>query len=494
MNPSNPHDQTVKPGDDSPTQNDDQHSQLDTSPVVIQPDANNAQPTQPESTEDTPQFASAETTQETASNQTASSDTADDTKTTAISEQGDTTTVTATPFQSTATEHTVPTESNEQRLQQDATEPSASSTQQFASQPAAPVVTSTKKPKKKLLLAVGLIVLGLLLLAGGVAAAYYGYVVPNKPENILKNATVTTLSAKHLTLDGEMELAGDEGVRAVKALYTAQLDNETNTSATTVKLLVSGVDFTVDARTIDGDMYVRVGDLSTIKSVLLSVYGIAAEGPELDNINTLLDKASTVLSNQWILIDSTLLNQATNGCELPANVAFTEQDLDLLQNEFVKNPFVTINQTTNEVVGEVSTKRFNLTIDHATAEKYSNNLSELSVVKALNECEEATTSEEVVSESILKNDSTELTVWVDTENNRLHKIEIPSLVGNPTGDGEFEVSLVTQMSYETVSVEKPADAMPIMQLVGELQSIFFESQNVLGDSIFLGNSFNGNEQ
>ena len=148
------------------------------------------------------------------------------------------------------------------------------------------------KPKNQKTRILALIAIGVALLAGSAAAAYYGIVVPNKPENVLKSAITNTLSQKQISAKGVVDI---ENTDASSGAYTLKFESQANAAAKTfamqMELTTSGVKLPLEARYVDTNIYVKVGDLGTIKSLAL------AYAP---NMGQFVDTLSQKLNNKLI--------------------------------------------------------------------------------------------------------------------------------------------------------------------------------------------------
>lgn len=372
-------------------------------------------------------------------------------------------------------------------------QPQSTSSPEF-NQPGAAAVSAPesiapqKKSRKKLFIALTCIVVGILLLVGGGAAAYFGYVVPNKPETVLKNATFATLQSEQITFDGELSVKSDEEFGTARLEFLSKSDMTSGESDTTMALVIAGAEIQFDVRAIEDDLYIKVGDLTTIESLISIALGSEGFSDEQTaQISSLVDQTSDVIANQWILIDSTLLNQASPDCSVTESFSFTEADLTLLEDQFVANPFITINETSNETVNDIATKKFDLTIDNVKGAAYANSLNNLSFVKTLEKCSESISEydQEVESDQLLQDGTTEMTVWVDTTADRLHKISIGSITLE--GEPDTTVSGDVVMGYGAFSVEVPDDTRPAIDVLADLQGVFYGGNDVLGLSTLFPN-------
>ncbi len=340
--------------------------------------------------------------------------------------------------------------------------------------PAAPApAASTPKPKKnkkKAFLLIGAVV-GLLLILGGAAAAYYTVAVPNKPENVLKAAVQNALETNVLSAKGTAKLTG-EGF-AAEIAFSAQSDIERNVTAALIELTVSGVAVPLEYRYVEDDVYVKIGDLSAVKPILLSYMGEAGAANE-----ALIARIEEKISNKWIAVDNTVLNQFSQGSEActfeDGFTVFTEADKQLIADAFEQHPFITVANTTSETVDGVDSYRYDLRVSAAEAKAFgtSESIEQLSLVKKLQDClgEEATVDDEAVDQAESSLESYTLNVWVDKDAKRFNKIA----VSVASKDGQ-NLSVEATLGYDPVTVEKPEGATPIVTLIAELQTLLQEA-------------------
>lgn len=121
--------------------------------------------------------------------------------------------------------------------------------QQPMPQPAPQVSGSQPKVVKKQRKAIKVILIALLgvgVLAGGSAAAYFGMVVPNKPENVLKVAVANSLASTSATINAKLEGKADNVAYKVDAV--SKSNTVTKTSSFETKATVSGVSLSVEGR------------------------------------------------------------------------------------------------------------------------------------------------------------------------------------------------------------------------------------------------------
>jgi hypothetical protein len=329
------------------------------------------------------------------------------------------------------------------------------------------------KAKWKLL---ALISGGIVVLLGASAAGYYGVVVPNKPENVLKSAISNTLHEQQIPSKGTFEIESTTGSTFQFGAVTVTFDGQTNMEkkafSSHAEAAISGVKFPVDVRYVDSNAYFKIGDLSTIKSLTTSL------SPE---IGQMVDAFSQKVSNKWIEVDRSLIKEAKLDCALDV-WTLSDDDINLLLDTYETNSFATIKSTANEKVDGKDAIKYELSIDDNGGAEYVKKLDNLSVIKKLKEC--SGDNNAINTKELADGDTTLLTIWVNKSTKRISKIASQTTAQDEQKDhikGKFEATL----SYDKVDITKPDGATPLMQLYGELLQSFGPQTG--GNGTYFGN-------
>lgn len=321
-----------------------------------------------------------------------------------------------------------------------------------------------KKPahsSKMTLLLVSVVSLVLLLVGGG-AAAYYGVVVPNKPQNVLLKSVEQSLQAHQFSISGKIDYTYKKSTAALKGFtadLTAQVNDDQQAFDSQVTVHVVGITLPVEIRSVDKNLYLKVGDLSTLSS--LSALG----GP---SAATIFNQLSQKVSNQWLVIDESLLKQAKADCLLNYPAALSSTDLNSLVSDYKAHPFATVTSSSaDSVKGQAATK-YNLSFNSQKATSFSSGVTNLQLFKQLQSCEQgispSTKAAPTTTQSMPQ--SSQFTVWVDKASKKVNQIEV---VGE---DNSLKVDTTLDLSYGNVSITAPANAKPVLQLLGDLSSLY----------------------
>lgn len=327
---------------------------------------------------------------------------------------------------------------------------------------AAPAPSSKRSPLKGFLIGLAAV----LVIGGASAAAYVGIILPNKPINVLKMSLANTLQQPQSTFKGSLESAPSAGGVAYRVDYSGASDSQAKAVDIKLNLTVSGVNFPIEGRLVNKNIYVKVGDLKTITSL------IAAYSPDAAK---LADSLNSELSNQWIVIDSTLLNESGLGCVLDSSWSFSKADINTLNKAYDKHAFVTIKSTGSGLVNGKKAEKLVLSIDNDKAAAFGNDksLDSLSLAQTSKKC----TKTQSVTGSDFKGNhgTTPLTVWVDKSTKRIVKIGYQSKQG----------SSETTINYNKVEIAAPTNAKPAVQVLTDIEKAASADPalvNLLGNS------------
>lgn len=314
--------------------------------------------------------------------------------------------------------------------------------------------------KKKRLGAVLIAAAAVFVIAAGSAAGYFGYVVPNKPENILKAALGNALTNQAGQSKGELEISG-QGASATVS-FDSKMDAKQKLAQLAFELTVSGLSLPAEVRYADESAFVKIGDVSALKT-LAQLTGL--DGALLDE---LFATAEQTVVGKWIEIDKTVIGQSDEAkCTLEADWTLSEGDAALLQEAYAQNEFVTIKSHSDDTVGGRAAVKYELDFDATKAQQFSEDkkLEELSVLARLSDCAEATTEEGVEDQVTDGLEATTMTVWVDKDTKHFSRYAMAA-----ASEGT-KIAVNATLGYEPVSVDRPENTTPIMDVIAEFQRV-----------------------
>ena len=315
-------------------------------------------------------------------------------------------------------------------------------------------------PKKHLRLSKKLLVPVVVILAllGGGAAAYFGYIVPNKPNNVLAKAVENSLSAHQIAITGLLD-ATSSGVSG-RVDYTAKIDADNHATDITLNTTISGVQFPVEVLTAKGNLYFKIVDLSTIESLINGFAGASADYGQIKQIE---DKVNTKVSGQWIEVDNTLIKEAKLGCLANYPTAVSQADVNSLENAYKKAQFATVTSHTADTVSGKKSVKYDVQIDDNKLSAMD--ISGIGAVQSLNSCLKSIDKSASLNLSSLKDGKQHsVSLWVDSSDKRINKFAA-SYKDPSSGD---ETALSGTVAYGAVNIQTPAKSVQLLGLLGEL--------------------------
>jgi hypothetical protein len=319
--------------------------------------------------------------------------------------------------------------------------------------PAMPASTINPKPKKKALI-VGIIIgLAVLLLGAGAAAAYFGYYLPNQPDNILKKALVNSFSsnlAKSGYTDGEFSIkdaAGDTFSGAFNGGASVdgpiQLQAEFDAGVTKLK---------AELRSVDGKtMYIKVGGLEGLPELL------AATGDE--TVQAFAPLIGT-LNNQWFELNESFLKEMGSAS---FSTKLSEADRQKLGSAYQNHQFLNVKEKlADETIKGSSSHHFKVVVDKTALKAF---LSDIKNAK-LDSMPLTQDDIDAFSKTVSTVDFTKypVDVWVSKDTKQLSQVAF-SLTAEDT-------TLAVRMTFfdygKPVQVTKPEGAKSLLELMSEL--------------------------
>lgn len=305
------------------------------------------------------------------------------------------------------------------------------------------------------------LIAALVVLSAGTAAAYYMVYKPNQPAMLLRTALDNTLQQHQVSADisfsGSPTQAGS-GV-AFKIDAKTSTNSDAKTADAVINATVSGVTIPLEARLVNQNAYVKVGDLSGVESLASGFAPTLA--PTVKSI-------AGSITNKWVEFDSTLLSQAGASCALNASWAVSKSDIALLNDAYLKNSFVTIKSTASDTVNGQPAEKMVLSINDNKAAAYAKSLSNLSMVQSLQKCGGGS-AKPLNTSSLADGDTTPLTVWVDKASKRLVKLDMQS-TAQDAQKAHLQGELTATFSYGNVQISAPQGAIPALQLLSQIEA------------------------
>jgi hypothetical protein len=318
----------------------------------------------------------------------------------------------------------------------------------------ASVVVSQRPRKRRLLVALALVG-AVIVLGGASAAAYFGYVLPNQPQNILNAALVNEFTpgkVKTESFHGMVTLK-DKDNESVAGSFKGSVDKsgpfEVIGSAT-----IATTKATVDLRSTDAkSFYIRLTGLDALAA---SSEGdntaMAAYAPLLGTIN-----------DQWIEISESLLKEAGAGVDTSNGFKMSDADMKKVADAYKEHQFLAVKEKlADQTVAGKPSHHLRVVIDKQQLKGF------ISSVKAANIKALDVTSDQLkeFNTSVDKMDFAKypIDVWVGKTNRLIDQLSFTA----KDDSGTASITYTVDDWNKAVKVEKPADAKPVEELLMEL--------------------------
>jgi hypothetical protein len=337
-------------------------------------------------------------------------------------------------------------------------------TQQPSNQPLEFGVKKRKLSKLKL----PLIILAILLVLGGISsAAYYGYILPSKPENKVLTALANTASQKQVTINGKVDAQNKDTNNETQNTtfdFVLKADLNKNDMELSGTVGAYGAQFPYDIRYIEKSVYFKIGGLSSV-SKFSSMLG---NSPEL---KTYLDAIAKV-NDQWYVIDRSLINQSKEAsCISSIQFSLTKDDTNKLKAAYKKYPLFKVKSSSADTVDGVKVTKMELDpASDEVAASFAKELDSLSFVEEINKCVKTSNSAQADTQinQLYEDAKGTLTVYI-TKDELVKKIEVNA------ADSKTSSKTSLTFDYKSVTLEKPNGAKPIQDLLADLMGPIYSS-------------------
>ena len=322
--------------------------------------------------------------------------------------------------------------------------------------PATAPTAVPSRPKKKFLF-VGLIVAAVVLVLGaGAAAAYLGYILPNKPENVLKRALVNSMTrekASTMHFEGEGSVAS-EGAESMQLNFKggATYDGKLDFSADIDALITT---ITLDLRSTDGKSYfLKVGGLDGLADLM------ALGGDESGTTFAPLLKS---VNDQWYEINQSLVNQTTGTSFDFAKVS--EEDVDKIVDIYKKNEFLVVKETLkSEKIKGVDSHHLKVGIEQEKLRSFLKALKEANIDNLKITDQGLAAFSNLLNDSDLSKNTTD--VWIAKDTKMFNQFQFK--ISESGSDVNFRLTITDY--NKPVNVEKPEGAKSILEVITSFMS------------------------
>jgi hypothetical protein len=330
------------------------------------------------------------------------------------------------------------------------------------SAPTGPVVMNNGSKKKRVIL-VSAIAGGIVLLGGATAAAYYGYVLPNKPQNILNAALVNEFTPGKITSttfhgNYSAKQTGDDMTMAGSFKGSVDKNGPFDISGDFDAVVTK---ITLDMRSADGkDFYLRVGGLEGL-GPLLEDDGDSDASTMLTTYAPLVE----AVNNQWFIINQSLISQLQPDADVSKGLKLSDEDSKKLADAYKKHQFLTVQEKLkDEKIGSRDSHHLKLVIDKAKLKSFAAEIkaAKLSSIKMTND-QLADFNKEADKANFSKYP---IEVWISKSEKFIDQIKFAT----NDKDGQFTATATVDDWNKPVKVEKPAGAKSLLELLGQMNN------------------------
>lgn len=349
--------------------------------------------------------------------------------------------------------------------------------------------TVKTKGKKKTGLIIGLAIAAVAVIGGGVGAiAYLNW--HESPEQTLADAISNVWNAKNIqaeaTITGEAKDRDSDFSKIELKMNMIATQNAASMSINTLSIDTKengSYNLSVEsAYSLDDDIYFKIGGIKeAFDGAMKNVDKDEAE--ELEAISGMVGGVIEVLDNQWIKIDSDLLEEMgvkdQYDCYKEKAKALSSEDFKKKVAEIYENHGFIALKDDKVVKTEDGLSYYSIKIDDKESEAFGEEVEKLDEVKALTSCFDSkldTDDDEddeggddldlEFNDDIKKEDEQkdyDLLVGISGWDHILKAVEVK------TSDDDADMSIKLNLSYDEKAVELPGDAKNAKDLVEELE-------------------------
>lgn len=349
--------------------------------------------------------------------------------------------------------------------------------------------TVKTKGKKKTGLIIGLAIAAVAVVGGGVGAiAYLNW--HESPEQTLADAISNVWNAKNIqaeaTITGEAKDKDSDFSKIELKMNMIATQNAASMSINTLSIDTKengSYNLSVEsAYSLDDDIYFKIGGIKeAFDGAMKNVDKDEAE--ELEAISGMVGGVIEVLDNQWIKIDSDLLEEMgvkdQYDCYKEKAKALSSEDFKKKVAEIYENHGFIALKDDKVVKTEDGLSYYSIKIDDKESEAFGEEVEKLDEVKALTSCFDSkldTDDDEddeggddldlEFNDDIKKEDEQkdyDLLVGISGWDHILKAVEVK------TSDDDADMSIKLNLSYDEKAVELPGDAKNAKDLVEELE-------------------------
>lgn len=327
------------------------------------------------------------------------------------------------------------------------------------------------KKSKKLIGGIIAAVTAVLLIGGGVL----GYVWYQNPEKMVADAFANAVKSESVTFSGTVTGTQEDAPQNINVTFDGK--SAGNRAEVNAQIDLEGDDITIaDNGTIvfagDDGLFVR---LTNIRETLESMFENA------DGSEQMVEMIVERLDDKWIKLDAdsnegmTREYEEQRQCVNNVMKSFTESrdQQKQLADVYKNNRLLTVKKTGAEAIDGVNSHTFEVSVNQEQIQPFTDAVKETDAAKAMNDCFDEDIFadlneglEDMTQESM--GDNTKIELWVSTWSHELTQFRISGSSEDSSGD----ITVKTKFNEE-VTVETPAEATPVQDVMNDLMTAFF---------------------
>jgi len=319
-----------------------------------------------------------------------------------------------------------------------------------------------------------------VILAGGTAGAYFGVIAPNKPQRIVQDSLTNTVDSQKTTsgkFEGEITCVSGDACKTFSTVLFKGASNDK--SAFDVNIQVKTVITTVglDLRSVgDKSLYLRLSGLEGLDKLIASYAGVEkAAGNESAALAAAYAPLVNQLNNQWYTIDESLLKQAGTDVSLSGSDSnLSAEDTKKIGDAYKKHQFITVTKKlANEKIHGQDSYHIQAAIDKTKLKAF---VSEVKNANIKNLGLETLAQSDIDSIDKVDFSKYPLDLWVGKSDRKIS--QLATTISDK--DNSVKIRLALYDYNKPVTVEKPAGAKSVMELISGLSGAGAGSDSVLG--------------
>lgn len=343
----------------------------------------------------------------------------------------------------------------------------------FQQQPT-PDVSPKNGKRKKLFAGIALVAV-LIFLGGGSAAAYYGYVLPNKPENVLLAAMAKTFDGATLQsyrIDGAAEISGSDIPKELHGISFSGEVSGTDALSGSVTLETAVAQPKLQFLTPDGKyLYIKLSGVSGFEDLIQ----MGAAGTPYEELATKFAPTLEEVNDSWYTLDSSLYTNNENNLSKSLS-EIVDTDFKKLAETYQQHTFLRVVETLpDQDINNASAKHYKLEIQKNELLDFIRANKDVSIGDtSLSDDDFAELESEISKIDFSKYP---IEVWIDKKTKFLTQIQT-----SITEAGTTLTARVTLKDFNAaITIQKPENAKSLLELYGEVSPLLMGTNTVEPD-------------